>query len=135
MSTVTDLDQLELKELEQMAADIDPSTQTVSLDNGGDLKPHNGDDELKGALMLVQATVYGFMPDWKVTNEEMERMADAYIPVINQYFPNAMDYLGTGVNALFVTAITIGPRIAQTIQAKRAKQQEGLQHEPAISED
>lgn len=71
-------------------------------------------DESSTAELLAPALFTTFKlaaPNWKITMEESETLADAWAPVIDKYFPSAGGEPSPELAAIMATSMVLLPRL------------------------
>lgn len=133
--TVTDLDRNELNQVEAMANELDSSPE-----NDSDIVTNSSDNgELKKALSVCLLGGFSILaPNWAVTSDECNALAECYSGVIDKYFPDAANSFGVEASALMLTAGVIGSRIMAGVPRKQDVKKElehkGVDSEPTIKE-
>lgn len=75
------------------------------------LAPPPPPPDTKKELAVLLGPLFSILaPNWNVTPDEVDIVAEAYADVINKYFPGGLS-LGVEVNALMATALIFGPRL------------------------
>ncbi|OBU24959.1 hypothetical protein C0Z01_14185 [Photobacterium kishitanii] len=119
-----ELDRNELDQVELMASDLDGDS------SGGSevVTDGNSNNELKHALSICMLGTFSVVaPNWGVSADECNALAECYSTVIDKYFPDAGDSYGVEISALLMTVGVIGSRVMQNIPRKNIKKDE-LQH-------
>lgn len=74
--------------------------------------PESQEYETKGLLQMVIGPVFQILaPAWGVQPEEVSALADAYAPIVDEWFPEGVG--GPYVGAALVTLAVIGPRLGK----------------------
>ncbi len=76
--------------------------------------------EIKTAELVAQVLGPGFAllaPAWRVSQDEIEALSEAYGAVIDKYFPAGLGAFGVEISAALATLAVIGPRLAMPRKA------------------
>ena len=81
-------------------------------------------------VMVIKPTTQLLCPNWNISDDEINGLAQAYGQVIDKYFPDYGQYLGPEIAALVLTAMVVAPRV-NTPRHEEAKKPEGQANESA----
>lgn len=99
-------------ELEAAAADAQESTVTIPPPPGEQEQAKASAAEWKEIIHPVIHMGFTVLaPNWGVNVDESEALADAYVPVLEKYFPDAGTQFGPEISAALVTMAIIAPRL------------------------
>lgn len=109
-----------VNEFEQMDREIpDDDSPGQQSDTGPKMPQISTADMLAGLYTPMAATL---APEWKLTAQEIQMLAQAHGAALDHYFPDGID-LGPLPVAVITTAMVIAPRIGQPMRKPKPKKQ------------
>lgn len=134
------IDQMaELDAIASSAADLDPKTPEqlqAELEQTELAEQRAAMPETSEILFPVINSVFSILaPNWGVTANESQALAEAYGALIDKYFPDSHMAFGAEITAVTVTAMVVAPRIgkARKKEEKEVNKKQEKREQPAPS--